>query len=226
MKSIKALIFGATGMVGKAVLLECLEDERISEVTCVVRNTLDIVHPKLRLLICKDFNNLSELSNEINGYDVCFYTIGIPSSGWSEEKYNRITFDYTIKAVKMLLVNNSDLTFCYVSAQGADSSERSIRMWARVRGKTENALMSYPFKHINCFRPGYIQPMKGVKSQVKNYRIFYALSSPFYGLIKHFPSFACTSVELAKEMLNAAYFGYSSPILESREIVKVSKLNK
>jgi hypothetical protein len=225
MKKIKALIFGATGMVGRAVLLECLEDERIKEVTCIVRNTLDIKHPKLRLLICNDFNKLGELSNKIKGYDVCFYTIGIPSTGLSENDYSRITYDYTIAAAEMLLVNKSNLIFCYVSAQGADSSEKSNRMWARVRGKTENTLMSFPFKQTYCFRPGFIQPMKGVKSQVKNIRIFYALSSPFYGLIKHFPSFSCTSVELAKAMINVACFGYSSSILESRDIVKVSKLN-
>lgn len=221
----KVVIFGATGMVGKAVLLECLEDERIKEVICIVRNILDIKHPKLRLLICKDFNNLSELSNKINGYDVCFYAVGIPSSGLSEDAYKRVTYSYTINAAEMLLVNNSNLTFCYVSAQGADSSEKSNRMWARVRAKTENTLLSFPFKQTYCFRPGYILPMKGVKSRVKNYRIFYSLTSRFYFLIRHFPSFACTSVELANAMINVNYHGYSSPILESRDIVKASKLN-
>ena len=225
MKTIKAVIFGATGMVGKAVLLECLEDERIKEVTCIVRNTLDIKHSKLRLLICNDFNNLGELSNKIKGYDVCFYAIGIPSSGLIENDYSRITYDYTIAAAKMLLVNNSHLIFCYVSAKGADSSEKSNSMWARVRGKTENALMSYSFKRFYSFRIGYVLPMKGVKSNVKNYRIFYSLSSPFYGLIKHFPSFACTSIELAKAMINVTYYDYSSPLLESKDIVKISKLN-
>ncbi len=220
----KVVIFGATGMVGRAILLECLEDKKIKEVTCIVRKSLDIKHPKLRLLICKDFNNLGDLSNKIKGYDACFYTIGIPSSGLSENNYSRITYDHTIAAAKMLLVNNSNLIFCYVSAQGADSSEKSKRMWARVRGKTENTLMTFHFNHTYCFRPGYIQPMKGVRSQVKQYRILYAILSPFYGLIKHFPSFACTSIELAKAMLNITYFGHNSSILESNDIVKVSKL--
>ncbi len=225
MKTIKTVIFGATGMVGKAVLLECLEDERIKEVTCIARKSLDIKHPKLRVLICKDFNNLNELSSKIQGYNVCYYAIGIPSSGLSEDDYNRITYDYTIAAAEMLLVNNPNLIFCYVSAKGADSSEKSNNMWARVRGKTENKLMSYPFKKFYSFRIGYVLPMKGVKSNVKNYRIFYALSSPFYGLIKNFPSFACTTVEVAQAMINVNYFDYNSSILESRDIIKVSKLN-
>ena len=224
MKSIKAVVFGATGMIGKAVLLECLKDERINEVTCVVRKPLDITHQKLRVLICKDFKKLDELSNDIQGYDACFYAIGIPSSGLSENDYSRITYDYTIAAAEMLLVKNLNLTFCYVSALGADSSEKGNSMWARVRGKTENKLMSYPFKKFYSFRIGYVLPMKGVKSNVKNYRIFYSLSSPFYSLLKHFPSLVSTSVQVAQAMINIVYHGYSSSILESRDIVKASKL--
>ncbi|MEA3443932.1 MAG: epimerase [Bacteroidota bacterium] len=221
----KAIIFGATGMVGKAILLECLEDERIKEVTCIVRKSLDIKHPKLRTLICKDFKKMKELSSEIHGYNVCYYAIGIPSSGLSENDYSRVTYDYTIFAAEMLIVNNPNLIFCYVSAQGADSTEKGNAMWARVRGKTENMLISYPFKKFYSFRIGYVLPMKGVKSNVKNYRIFYSLSSPFYGLIKYFPSFASTSVEVAQAMINVNYHEYSSSILESRDIVKLSKLN-
>ncbi len=168
---------------------------------------------------------MEELSSKIQGYNACYYAIGIPSSGLSEDDYNRITYEYTIAATEMLLVNNPNLIFCYVSAQGADSSEKSNSMWARVRGKTENTLMSYPFKKFYSFRIGYVLPMKGVKSNVKNYRIFYSLSRPFYGLIKHFPSFACTSVELAKAMINVVCHGYNSAILESRDIIKASKLS-
>lgn len=225
MKTNKVVIFGATGMIGKAVLLECLEDERINEVTCVVRKPLETAHQKLRVLICKDFNKLDELSSKIQGYNACYYAIGIPSSGLSEDDYNRITYEYTIAAAEMLLVNNPNLIFCYVSAQGADSSEKGNKMWARVRGKTENTLMSYPFKKFYSFRIGYVLPMKGVESNVRNYQIFYSLSRPLYGLIKHFPSFACTSVEVAKAMINVTYHDYSSPLLESRDIVKISKLN-
>lgn len=221
----KAIIFGATGMVGKAVLLECLEDERIKQVICIGRKPIDIKHPKLKLLICNEFDKIDELSNKITGYDVCYYSIGIPSSGLNEGDYSRITYDFTISAAEMLLVNNPNLIFCYVSAQGADSTEKCNTMWARVRGKTENKLMSYPFKKFYSFRIGYVLPMKGVKSNVKTYRIFYALSRPFYGLIKYFPSLASTSVEVAKAMINVNYFDYNSSILESRDIVKLSKLN-
>lgn len=225
MKTNKVVIFGATGMIGKAVLLECLEDERIKKVTCIVRKSLDVIHPKLRVLICKDFSNLEELSSKIQGYNACYYAIGIPSSGLSEDNYKRITYDYTIAAAEMLLVNNPNLIFCYVSAKGADSTEKSNSMWARVRGKTENTLMSYPFKKFYSFRIGYVLPVKGVKSNVQNYRILYSLSRPFYGLIKYFPSFASTSVEVAQAMINVNFYDYSSSILESRDIVKLSKLN-
>ena len=226
MKTNKVVIFGATGMIGKAVLLECLEDERIKEVTCIMRKYLDVKHPKLRVLICKDFKKLEELSNKIQEYNACYYAIGIPSSGLSEDDYSRITYDYTISAAKMLVVRNPNLIFCYVSAQGADSTEKSNSMWARVRGKTENTLMTYPFKKFYSFRIGYVLPMKGVKSRVKNYRLIYALTSPFYGLIKHFPSFASTSVEVAQAMINVTYYNYDSSILGSRDIVDISKLKK
>jgi len=156
-------------MIGIAVLLECLEDERVEKVLCISRHPLDIEHPKLEVLVRQDFESLDRLSDQVKGYNACFYAIGIPSTGLSEEQHKHVTHDLIPKAAEMLFRNNPDMNFCFVSATGADSSVKGRSMWARVKGRTENALQTYSFKSVYCFRPAFVLPKKGVKSQVKLY---------------------------------------------------------
>ncbi len=167
------IITGATGMVGKGVLLECLDHDEIKEVLVVGRNAPDIKHPKLSILIMKDFTDFSGVPNQLSGYDACFFCMGISAVGLNEEEYKKITYDYTLALARTLLTINPDMTFTYVSGEGTDSTEKGRMMWARIKGKTENELLSLGFKQAFMFRPGAIIPMRGIKSRTKSYQFIY-----------------------------------------------------
>jgi NAD(P)-dependent dehydrogenase (short-subunit alcohol dehydrogenase family) len=223
--TINAVIFGASGMIGRAVLLECLEDERIEKVLCIARSPIGMEHPKLESIIHRDFDTVGELADRVKGYNACFYAVGIPSTGLSEEQYQHVTCDLTLKAAEMLLQHNREMHFCFVSAAGADSSEQGRSMWARVKGRTENKLQTYPFASVYCIRPAFVQPMKGVRSKVKLYRIFYSVARPFFFFFRLFPSVTSTSVEVGRAMINAVCFGSEMVIHESRDIVRLGRMN-
>jgi hypothetical protein len=95
----------------------------------------------------------------LTGYDACFFCLGVTSSGMSEESYSRMTYDITTAATQTLVRLNLSMTFIYVSGGGTDSSEKGSTMWARVKGRTENALLCLPFKAAYMFRPAAIQPL-------------------------------------------------------------------
>jgi uncharacterized protein YbjT (DUF2867 family) len=179
----KAIIFGATGMVGQGVLLECLDDPSVSSVLAVGRRTCGVTHPKLHEIVHSDFLDYSTIEEGLRGYDACFFCLGVSAAGMSEPDYHRLTFDVTLRAAETLARLNPTMTFCYVSGTGTDSSERGRSMWARVKGKTENHLMRVPFKATYMFRPGYIQPMRGVTSSTPLYRVAYAVLGPFYPVL-------------------------------------------
>jgi uncharacterized protein YbjT (DUF2867 family) len=160
----KVIIFGASGMVGAGVLIECLEDSRIESVLVVGRNPCGIAHPKVRETFRKDFFDFSDMNSTLAGYHACFFTLGVTSVGKTEAEYYRLTHDVTIAAARVIAEVNPGLTFCYVTGEGADSTEKGRSMWARVKGKTENDLFKMNLKAF-AFRPGYIQPMKGVRSK-------------------------------------------------------------
>jgi len=152
-------------MVGGGVLRECLEDSNVGSILSVGRRSSEVVHPKFRELLLTDLFSLEDVKEDLKGFDACFYCLGVSSAGMSEAEYRRVTLDLTILSAKVLEEVNPGLTFCYVSAQGADSSGRGRFMWARVRGETENRLLQMPFPAF-IFRPGVIQPLKGVRSSV------------------------------------------------------------
>ena len=154
----KVIITGATGMVGKGVLLECLSNESVTSVLVINRKSVDVQHPKLKEIIHKDFFDLSTIRNELTGYNACFFSLGISAFRQSEETYTRITYDLTMNFAKELLALNKDMTFIYVSGTGTDSTEKGRTMWARVKGKTENDIFELGFKNAYAFRPAYIKP--------------------------------------------------------------------
>jgi len=169
----KVIITGATGMVGKGVLLECLDHTSISEVLVIGRNSIEMEHPKLKELIHKDFAGFSGVNEQLKGYNACFYSLGISAAGLNIDQYKKITYDYTLALAKTLFANNPQMTFNYVSGQGTDSSEKGRMMWARVKGKTENDLLNMGFKQAFMFRPGAIIPLRGIKSRTKSYQFMY-----------------------------------------------------
>jgi len=216
---VNVVVFGASGMVGHGVLRACLLDPSVTRVLVVVRSPLGITHPKLQEIVHHDFTDLSALTEQLTGLDACFYCLGISSAGRSEAAYTRITHDFTLAAALALSANNPGLTFTYVSGEGTDSSESGRTMWARVKGRTENALLALPM-NAYMFRPGYIQPMHGAVSRTRAYRLGYALTSWLYPLLRRVaPGHTTTTDHLGRAMLALTRPGTTdSRILYSRDI--------
>ena len=217
----KVILFGATGMVGAGVLHECLHDDRVQEVLAVSRTPSGKSHPKLRELIRSDFLDYSDARETFRGFDACFFCLGVTAVGKTEEEYQRLTFDITLAAARMMSELNPGSTFCYVSGQGTDSSGKGRVMWARVKGRTENAILQLPLEGY-MLRPGYIQPMGGIKSKTRVYRVFYALMAPAYPVLRRLtPNLVTTSETVGRAMIELAASGYGSRILEVRDINRV-----
>ena len=214
------LLFGATGMVGRGALLAALEDGRVRSILVVGRQSAGTVHPKVRELIHADFFDFSPIQNEFATCDACLFCLGVSSAGMKESDYHRMTYDLTIAAASAIAEVNTRMTFCYVSGAGTDSTERGRTMWARVKGKTENALMRMPFKAF-MFRPGFIQPRDGIKSKTALYQRFYDVLWPFYPLLRLMPRWVTNTRTLGRAMIEVAASGYSKPILESEDINRV-----
>jgi hypothetical protein len=220
----KVIITGATGMVGKGVLLECLDHRTISEVLVIGRNPLGMEHPKLKELIHKDFSSFSEVRKQLLGYDACFFCLGVSAAGLSEEQYKNITYNYTLTLAQSLYGINPLMTFNYVSGEGTDSSEKGRMMWARVKGKTENDLLKIGFKQAFMFRPGAIIPLKGIKSRTKSYQFIYDY---FMWLVKGIKAIAPNSVvdttQIGLAMINSVVRGYRKKVLKPKDILLLSK---
>lgn len=214
----KVLIWGATGMVGQGALQECLKDSQVTLVQTVGRTPTGIRNPKLKEIAQKDLFNYDNIKSQLAGFDACFFCLGTPSAGKSEEEYTHITYDLTMAAAKTLVELNPLMTFVYVSGQGADNTEKGSVMWARVRGKLENDLQKLPFKAVYILRPGFIQPLDGIKSKTKIYRVFYEVLSPILPILrKAFPNTVTTTRILGQTMLKLAKQGYSQKILSSKD---------
>ncbi len=215
----KVLLFGATGMVGAGALLECLSDDRVASVTAIVRTATGKSHPKLREIVHQDFLSYDSLRSEFTAIDACFFCLGVSSAGMSEANYARLTYDLTLAAANAMVAVNPAITFCYVSGLGTDSTERGRTMWARVKGRTENALLALPFKAAYMFRPAFIQPMHGVRSKTGWYQAMYLVAAPVYPILSRlFPQYSTTTANLGRALLSVAHNGYPHPILYSRDI--------
>lgn len=218
------LIFGATGMVGQGVLRECLQATDVALVKAVGRTPTGQQHPKLRELVHADMWDYSGLEGELSDFDACFFCLGATSSGMGEKAYTHLTYDLTLAAAGTLARLNPNMVFIYMSGAGADTSEQGKVMWARVRGRTENALLLLPFRGVYMFRPGMIQPLHGIKSKTAAYRIFYSLTKPVLPLLRRlFPDQILSTEQIGQAMLAAARHGAPKRILESREINALSR---
>ena len=213
----KILLFGSSGMVGQGVLRVCLLADDVEQVLAVVRTPGAARHPKLRELVCADMFALPPIEA---GYDACFFCLGVSSVGMSEADYTRGTYDLTLAIARRL---DPGMTFIYVSGTHTDSSEHGGSMWARVKGRTENALFALPFRAKFMFRPGYIQPMHGMRSRTRLYRLLYAVARPFYPAIKAlFPRYATTTENVGRAMLEVARHGAPKNLLENADINALS----
>jgi uncharacterized protein YbjT (DUF2867 family) len=214
----RVILFGGSGMVGQGVLRECLLDAEVESVLAIGRSPTGLKHEKLRDLLRSDLLDLSGIEPELTRYDACFFCLGISSFGMTEEQYRRITFDVTLAVAQILAKLNPETTFIYVSGSGTDSTESSRTMWARVKGRTENALLQLPF-HGYMFRPAVIVPLHGIKSKTKSYRLLYSFMSPvLQWLYTHFPKYVTTTEQLGRAMIKVAREGAPKRVLESIDI--------
>jgi uncharacterized protein YbjT (DUF2867 family) len=220
---VKVIIFGATGMIGQGLLRECLADEGISSVLTLVRAATGARQDKLRELVHQDFFDYAAIREELTGFDVCLFCLGTSAAGKSEEQYHRLTYELTVAAAEQLVALNPQMTFGYVSGQGTDSSEKGRAMWARVKGKTENRLLEMPFRAAYMFRPGYIQPLDGIRSKTRLYQTLYDIFGVFYPLLKWMaPTHVTDTRALSRAMVDVARNGYSKSVLETRDIHAVA----
>jgi len=218
---IKAILFGATGMVGEGVLHKALDHIDVESVLVIGRRTCGVNHPKLKELLHRDFYDYSVIEEQLRGYNTCWFCLGVTSVGKTEEEYRHLTHDLTMQAARTLVKLNPSMTFCYISGTGTDGTESGRVMWARVKGKTENDLRALPFKAAYAFRPGFIKPYKGLKH---SYGVSKVLGS-FYPIMKAvFPKYVCTMEDLALAMINTAKDGYSSSVLENPDIARLAAI--
>lgn len=218
----KVIITGSTGMVGKGVLLECLDSQSIDKVLVVNRTTLGTQHLKLEEILLSDFTQIATMKDKLRSYDACFYCMGVSVIGMSEEKYNNVTYSTTKAFADLLYELNPDLVFNYVSGNGTDSSEKGRTMWARVKGKTENYVLRKGFRDAYAFRPGMIIPEKGIKSSTGWYNAVYIVMRPFFKLLKKSKNITTTS-RIGLAMINTMFHSQNLKHLENRDINQLSE---
>lgn len=216
------LLFGATGMIGQGALRECLLDPAVTRVTTVGRRATGEHHEKLREVVVPEVADLSAVESELVGFDACLFCLGVSSAGMSEAEYTRLTHDLTVSVARTLLRLNPGMTFVFVSGAGADASERGRVMWARVKGRAENAVLGMGFAGAYVVRPAAVIPMHGITSRTKWVRSATRVLRPVFPALKALlPNQVTTTEQLGRAMLKVAREGYPKPVLESRDIVRV-----
>lgn len=219
----KILIFGATGMVGQGVLRACLQAQDVALVRSIGRTALDKRHAKLDDLVHADLFDYATIEDKLSGFDACFFCLGVSSAGMSEQQYTHLTYDLALAAATVLARLNPGMVFTYVSGAGTDSTEHGKSMWARIKGRTENALLRLPFAGAYMFRPGAIEPLDGIRSKTRSYQVFYSLAKPVLPLLRRLmPNTILTTAEVGAAMLAAARKGQGRRVLETVDIKKLA----
>ncbi|KAA0021967.1 NAD(P)H-binding protein [Antrihabitans cavernicola] len=214
----KVILFGATGMLGQGVLHVALRDPGVDEILVIGRTPIEQQHAKLREIVHGDLMDLTAIEGQLVGYDACFFCLGTSAVGMSEADYRRVTYDFTLSVAQTLARLNPESTFIYVSGAGTDSTEHGRLMWARVKGETENAVLALPLDAY-MFRPGLIQPLRGVKSKTRLYRTAYSVAGPLmWAMHRVAPGRISTTDQIAEAMIAVANHGAPKKILENSDI--------
>jgi uncharacterized protein YbjT (DUF2867 family) len=222
----KVLVFGSTGMVGRGVLLECLRDAEVTLVVTLGRTLTGMRDQKLREIAHRDLLDYSGMEASLAGFDACFFCLGVSSNGMSEADYERVTYGFALAAAEMLSQVNPGMTFVFVSGAGADSTEKGRTMWARVKGRAENALLRLPL-NTYVFRPAFIEPMDGIESKTASYRLLYKIAGPLIPLLRRaLPNYVLTTRQIGQAMLAVARQGFPKRILEARDIRAAARLGR
>ena len=224
----KVILFGATGMIGQGVLRECLLDPAVERVLSVGRRPLTDfggleAHDKLQEIVHDDLFDLSPVAAQLAGYDACFFCLGVSSAGMNEAEYRRVTYDLTLAVARVLVGASPAMTFVYVSGAGTNETEKGGSMWARVKGETENALRKLPFRASYMFRPAMVQPLDGIRSRTKLYRVVYAVTGPTLPMWKAlFPKWVTTTRQVGRAMIEVVQHGAPEAIVENAQIAKLA----
>jgi uncharacterized protein YbjT (DUF2867 family) len=218
------IVTGATGMVGKGVLLECLDHPEVDKVLSIGRRSLGIQHPKLTELLHKDFSEFATVADQLKGYDACYACMGVSAAGMSEAEYTKMTYGYTMALANELVKISPEMTFTYVSGEGTDSSEKGRQMWARVKGKTENGILNLGFKQAFAFRPGAIIPLRGIEPSSKIYRnALKYLKWLILAIKKVAPNSVVNTTQIGLAMINVTKRGYQKSIIRPVDILVLAK---
>jgi len=211
------LITGSTGMVGKSVLLECMESEKVDKITIINRSTIGFEHPKIKEILLKDFSLIASIRPDLDNFDACFHCMGVSALGMSKENYTHITYALTKKLADLMFQLNPDMVFNYVSGIGTDSSEKGSSMWARVKGKTENYILNKGFGDAYMIRLGAIVPEKGIKSKTGWYNALYVILRPLFPLIKKSSNFITTTA-FGQAMIHTLFFPQEKKYLDNKDL--------
>ena len=215
------LITGSTGMVGKSVLLECVESDKINKITIINRSPVGFEHPKIKEILLRDFSEIENIRKDLESFDACFHCMGVSALGMSKENYTHITYTITKMLTDLMFELNPQMVFNYVSGIGTDSSEKGNSMWARVKGKTENYILNKGFKDAYMIRLGAILPEKGIKSKTGWYNALYVIMRPFFPLIKK-SSNIITTTAFGRAMINTIYFPQEKKYLENKDLNRLA----
>jgi len=219
------LIYGATGMIGQSVLRECLADPGVRSVTAITRRPTGVHDPGLREVVRADVRDLAGAGVDPARVDACFWCLGVSSAGMGEQAYTRITHDLTMDVARELVAANPRMTFVFVSGVGADPTEKGRVMWARVKGRTENAILALGFAAAYALRPAFVLPQHGIRSATRLYNVLYPLVKPFYPVLKRItPNAVATGEEVGRAMLAAVRHGNLRPVIEGADIHRLAKL--
>ncbi|WP_422355354.1 epimerase [Roseivirga pacifica] len=214
----KVILFGATGMVGEGILIECLHNSQITKILSIGRKSSHVEGPKLDELLVSDIMKIDQQTTKLNGFDAVFYCLGKSSNGMSEEAYTSLTHDLTIHIGKVLKDANPNIIFCFISGAGTDTTEKSRLMWARVKGKTENDLIELYGQNIYNFRPGLMKPIRGQKS-LKGYN--WIIHKALFPILKLFMPYNNIQ-SIARAMIHVSKNGNEKQILEVTDINHLS----
>jgi len=226
MNKLSVILTGATGMVGEGVLYECLHHADIEKVLVITRHPSGYSDPKLTEIIHSNLSDISSLSDRLTGYNACYFCLGVTSLGKNEAEYTELTYTLTMNFATTLSTLNPNMTFCYISGAGTDSTAKGRTMWARVKGKTENDLINLPFKQVYNFRPAGITPFLPLKPSQTFYKTFRYMGWLLWIMKVITPNYVIGLKDLAAAMINSSLTGYSKNILEVKDIKNLAKVNK
>lgn len=211
----KVIITGSTGMIGSKILQLCLQSSEIHEVISLVRKPTGLAHQKYSEVVVSDFLNYENHVQHFNNVEIVFYCLGVYTGAVPPAEFRKINVDYPYNLAKTIHSISPQATFCLLSGQGADRSEKSTMQFARDKGAIENALSALYFKSFYTFRPGYIYPtQKRVEPNT-----FYKLSRALYPILKLLGNnLSITDIQLANTMFTIGLNGHTTEILENKDM--------